>query len=85
MSKDRIIWKRAKESFIVAYDLALDVVNAKLSLSDGELKALLKILESWIDALDVMIDDVADAEMKKDFQIYLEKMKSLKQNFLSHY
>lgn len=77
MEKQEIIWKKAEQSFVCAYDLASDIVNGKLSVNENERKRLIELLKLWITALSGMIEHASDAEMARDFQLYFEKLQKV--------
>ena len=74
-------WKKAEQSFVCTYDLSLDVLNGKISLNEAEKERLSALLNIWIEALVGMLDLASDVEMAKDFQMYLQKLKSAKKEF----
>lgn len=79
--ENKNIWKKAEQSFVCAYDLSLDVLNGKLSVTEVEKKRLAELLKLWIDALERMIEHASDVEMAKDFQTYLQKLKVAEKEF----
>lgn len=74
-------WKKAEQSFVYTYDLSLDVLNGKLSVNEADKKRLNDLLNIWIDALSGMLEHASDAEMAKDFQTYLQRLKIAKKEF----
>lgn len=77
--ENKNIWKKAEQSFVYAYDLALGVLNGKLSVTIAEKKRLNELLSLWIEALAGMLEHASDTEMTKDFQDYQKKLKSVQQ------
>lgn len=75
MEKNEIVWKKAEQSFVSAYDFANEVLDGKCELSSEEEKRLLELLTLWLSALENMAEHASDVEMARDFQSYQSKLK----------
>lgn len=72
--ESKIIWKKAKQSFVFAYEFASEVLAKKIILTAQEYNRLLDQLKQWVLVLDDMIEHVSDIEMVKDSQVYRDKI-----------
>lgn len=79
MEKNELLWKKAEQSFVDAYDFAVAVMDGKQNLSQLEKERLLKLLKLWLSALENMIEHASDAEMTRDFQVYYNKLECILQ------
>lgn len=81
MEKIAIIWKKAEESFIIAHDLAAQILNRDIVLSYENYGRFYELLRFWVKNLEQMLETVSDVEMAQDFKFYLERLKQQQLEF----